>query len=54
MAIRKIIRRWKIRRYINKIAEDHRPILERLNDYDEYGVPYWEKTGTVDPDYESR
>jgi len=22
------------------------------NDYDENGVPYWEKTGTVDPDYE--
>lgn len=21
------------------------------NDYDENGVPYWEKTGTVDPDY---
>jgi hypothetical protein len=22
------------------------------NDYDENGVPYWEKTGFVDPDYE--
>ena len=22
------------------------------NDYDENGVPYWEKTGTVDPDYD--
>ena len=21
------------------------------NDYDENGVPYWEKTGTVDPEY---
>jgi len=21
------------------------------NDYDENGVPYWEKTGVVDPDY---
>ena len=21
------------------------------NDYDENGVPYWEKTGAVDPDY---
>lgn len=21
------------------------------DDYDENGVPYWEKTGTVDPDY---
>lgn len=24
---------------------------ENWNDYDENGVPYWEKTGTVDPDY---
>lgn len=23
------------------------------DDYDENGVPYWEKTGTVDPDYDS-
>lgn len=22
------------------------------NDYDENGIPYWEKTGTIDPDYE--
>jgi hypothetical protein len=22
------------------------------DDYDENGVPYWEKTGTVDPDYD--
>jgi hypothetical protein len=22
------------------------------NDYDENGVPYWEKTGTIDPDYD--
>lgn len=22
------------------------------NDYDEDGIPYWEKTGVVDPDYE--
>jgi hypothetical protein len=22
------------------------------DDYDENGIPYWEKTGTVDPDYE--
>lgn len=22
------------------------------DDYDENGVPYWEKTGTIDPDYE--
>lgn len=21
------------------------------DDYDENGVPYWEKTGTIDPDY---
>ena len=21
------------------------------NDYDENGIPYWEKTGTIDPDY---
>lgn len=21
------------------------------DDYDEDGVPYWEKTGTIDPDY---
>lgn len=24
---------------------------EEWNDYDENGVPYWERTGTVDPDY---
>lgn len=24
---------------------------EEWNDYDENGIPYWEKTGTVDPDY---
>ena len=23
------------------------------NDYDENGIPYWEKTGTVDPHYDS-
>lgn len=22
------------------------------DDYDENGIPYWEKTGTLDPDYE--
>ena len=21
------------------------------DDYDENGIPYWEKTGTIDPDY---
>ena len=27
-------------------------VLKRLgSDYDENGIPYWEKTGTVDPDY---
>ena len=25
---------------------------DEWNDYDENGVPYWEKTGVVDPDYE--
>ena len=26
-------------------------LMERLgSDYDEHGVPYWEKTGTIDPD----
>ena len=25
---------------------------KKWDDYDENGVPYWEKIGTVDPDYE--
>lgn len=25
---------------------------KKWDDYDENGIPYWEKTGTVDPDYE--
>lgn len=36
------------------MAVDNRPLFERLNDYDENGVPYWEKTGTVDPDYDPK
>lgn len=24
------------------------------DDYDADGIPYWEKTGTVDPDYEEK
>lgn len=32
---------------------DNDEIMKRLgSDYDEDGIPYWEKTGTVDPDYE--
>ena len=32
-----------------------RELMERLgSDYDENGIPYWEKTGTVDPDYDLR
>lgn len=49
--IKKLIRKIKLRWHIYWMAVDNRPLLERLNDYDENGVPYWEKLGTVDPDY---
>lgn len=32
--------------------KQNKELLDRLgSDYDENGIPYWEKTGTVDPDY---
>ena len=34
------------------IAEDLKS--DRWNDYDENGIPYWEKTGMIDPDEYNR
>ena len=45
----KFFRKLRLRRHLRWMAEDNRPLLERLNDYDENGIPYWEKTGTIDP-----
>ena len=52
--MRKFFRKLRIRWHMRWIMDDNRPLLERLNDYDENGIPYWEKTGTVDPDYKER
>lgn len=52
--IKKFIRKIKLRWHIYWMAVDNRPLFERLSDYDEIGVPYWEKTGTVDPDYDPK
>ena len=47
---------WKITwpiyyRFGTMYAWDFDLIGDGWNDYDENGVPYWEKTGAVDPDY---
>lgn len=35
--------------WAKELAKDE--LMERIgSDYDEHGVPYWEKTGTIDPD----
>ena len=50
-----MFRKIKLRLTIWRMARDNRELLERLgSDYDENGIPYWEKTGTVDPDYKER
>lgn len=36
--------------YINKIMEENRELLQALgSDYDEEGIPYWEKWGSKEP-----
>lgn len=41
---RNMFRNLKLRYYIWRFARDNKEILERLgSDYDEDGVPYWEK-----------
>lgn len=50
-----MFRKLKIRWAIRSMLKDNRELLERLgSDYDENGIPYWEKTGTVDPDYKEK
>ena len=46
------LERYRMRKFIKKVVRDNKELLDRLgSDYDEHGVPYWEKTGIVDPDY---
>jgi len=46
--------RWGTHYDISFDDEDQE-LMDRLgSDYDENGIPYWEKTGTVDPDYDLR
>ena len=45
----KMLRYLKLRFHIWRIMRTNKELLERLNDYDENGCPYWKKTGTVDP-----
>ena len=48
-----MFRNLKLRYYIWRFARDNKELLERLgSDYDENGIPYWERTGTVDSDYD--
>lgn len=48
-----MFRKIKLRLAIWRMMRDNKELLERLgSDYDENGIPYWEKTGTVDPDYD--
>ena len=45
-----MFRKIKLRLAIRGMKRDNRELLERLgSDYDENGIPYWEKTGVVDP-----
>ena len=47
-----MLRKIKLRLAIWRMSRN-KELLERLgSDYDENGIPYWEKTGTVDPDYD--
>lgn len=46
-----MFRKLRLRLALRRVIKENHELLERLNDYDENGVPYWEKTGTVDPDY---
>lgn len=46
----KFFRKIKLRWHIYWMAVDNRPLFERLNDYDENGVPYWEKWEKRDND----
>ena len=46
-----MFRKIKLRLAIWRMMRDNKELLERLgSDYDEHGIPYWEKTGVVDPD----
>jgi len=38
-----MFRKLKLRWHLYWMVVDNRPLLERLNDYDENGIPYWEK-----------
>lgn len=50
-----MFRKLKLRLAIRRMLKDNRELLERLgSDYDENGIPYWENTGMVDPDYDSK
>ena len=48
-------RTLKLKAAIQKAFDDNQDLLDRLgSDYDDNGIPYWEKTGTVDPDYDPK
>lgn len=49
-----MFRKIKLRWHLKRVMKENHELLSRLDDYDENGIPYWEKTGTVDPDYEPR
>ena len=50
-----MLRKIKLRLAIWRMMRDNKELLERLgSDYDENGIPYWDKTGTVDPDYDRK
>lgn len=52
--MKKLFRYLKIRRIINQVAKENKELFDRLDDYDENGIPYWERTGVVDPDYDPK
>jgi hypothetical protein len=48
-----MLRKIKLRLAIWRMRRDNKELLERLgSDYDENEIPYWERTGTVDSDYD--
>ena len=50
-----MLRKIKLRLAIWRMRRDNKELLERLgSDYDENGIPYWERTGTVDSDYDRK
>lgn len=51
--IRSYLRKRKIKKKIKKVAK-FKIDSKYWDDYDEDGVPYWEKTGFIDPDEYNR